>query len=214
LIAGVAAYSDSRFALARRSRRNGDGRVVTNTASVPVPSYPNDFVQRIRVPAYLIVAFLSVGSIVELLVASWPLRVHDVSWRLGILNSAAAASGTEMLAILILIVIAHLAESRAALWTGFFYSALAALGYLAAAGTFVLDALQMRARISGAELHRFDIAIGWALARFGIAEFVFLGLASGALWAARALGRELSRGDTANKIVVGVSGVGIAPVAR
>jgi hypothetical protein len=176
-----------------------------------VHPFSSDFVRRIRVPAFLIVAFLSVGSIVEVLVAAWPLRLHDVSWRLGIMNSAAGATGTELLALLILIVVAQMAESRAGLWTGFGYSILGAITYLGGAGMFVLDALQMRGRVPPAEVHRFDVAIGWALLRFGFAELVFLGFAACALAAARALGRELGRGDTANKIVVGVSGVGIAP---
>jgi len=95
--------------------------------------FSTDFIRRIRLPALLTVAYLSLGSVVEVLVAAWPTHVHDVNWRLSVLNSAAGATGTELLALLILVVIAQLSMSVAGLWTAFWASTAVALGYLAAA---------------------------------------------------------------------------------
>lgn len=163
-----------------------------------------DFIRRIRLPALLTVAYLSVGSVVEVLVAAWPTHVHDVNWRLSVLNSAAGATGTELMALLILVVIAQLSMSVAGLWTAFWASTAVALGYLAAAGMFGLDSLQLRARIPADQLHRFDVTVVWALARFGIVELVCLALAACALTAARSLRREMA-GDTSNRLIVGTS---------
>ncbi len=163
-----------------------------------------DFIRRIRLPALLIVAYLGLGSVVEVLVAAWPVHVHDVNWRLSALNSAAGATGTELLALLILVVVMQLSMSVAGLWTAFWASIVVALAYLAAFGTFGLDGLQMRARIPADQIHRFDITVVWALARFGIAEMVCLALAACALSAARALRRELGR-DTSNRLIIGTS---------
>ena len=165
-----------------------------------------DFIQRIRLPAYLIVAYLSVGSLVEVLVGAWPVHVHDVNWRLAALNSAAGATGTELLALLVLLVVAQLSMSIAGLWTGFWASIMVALGYLVAATLFGLDSLQLRARIPADQLHRFDLTVVWALVRFGIVELVSLALAACALAAARSMRRESPR-NTANRLVVGTSGL-------
>ncbi len=177
-----------------------------------MPYSPYDAIRRIQFPVYLIAAFLSAGSVVELLVSSWPIHVHELNWRLSLLNSAAGATGTELLALLMLLGMGLLAESRAALLAGFWYCVLGAVAYVGAAGAFVLDSLQLRGRVPPGAVTRFDVTIGWALARFGIAEIVCVALAGCALSAARAM-RHVSPRETANKIVVGVSGVA-SPIAR
>ncbi len=163
-----------------------------------------DFSRRVRVPAYLIVAYLSLGSAVEVLVASWPEHVHDVNWRLSALNSAAGATGTELLALLMLVVVAQLSMSGGGLLTALWACVTVALAYVAAFCMFALDGLQLRARIPADQIHRFDVTVVWALVRFGIAEMVCLSLAACALTAARSLRRELGR-DTSNRLVIGTS---------
>jgi hypothetical protein len=163
-----------------------------------------DFIQRIRLPAYLIVVYLSLGSLVEVLVGAWPVHLHDINWRLAALNSAAGATGTELLALLILIVVAQLSMSIGGLWTGFWASIMVALGYLVAAAAFGLDSLQLRGRVPADQIHRFDVTVVWALARFGIVELVSLALAACALAAARSMRRESPR-NNANRLVVGTS---------
>lgn len=179
-----------------------------------MPLTTNESIRRLQAPTYLIVAFLSIGSAIEVLLAGGPVKIHDVNWRLGVLNSAAGATGTELLALLILVVMGQLALSRGALWAGFCFSVVAALGFLTTAAIFVLDSLQLRARVAPAALNQFDITIGWALARFAFAEIVCLWLAACALWAARALARQSSPRETANKLVVGVPGAGASPIPR
>jgi hypothetical protein len=180
-----------------------------------VPQLPNDFIRRLKAPAYLIVAFLSVGSVVEVIAAGWPLRLHDINWRVGVLNTAAGATGTELLALLILIVVAQVAYSRAAMWTAFGYSLLVALGYMAVFGLFALDCLQLRGRVPAAELPRFDVTVAWALIRFAFADLVSLWVAACALTGARMLQRETTRdaSDRRTALIVGNPGA-TAPDAR
>jgi hypothetical protein len=163
-----------------------------------------DFIRRIRLPAYLIVAYLGVGSIVEVLVAAWPIHVHDLNWRLSALNAVAGASGTELLALFMLLVVAQASTSASGLWSGFSASLLAALGFLGAAAAFGLDSLQLRARVPANQLHSFDVSVIWTMARFGIVEVVCLSLAACALTAARSLNREIAR-DRSNRLIVGTS---------
>ena len=179
-----------------------------------MPEMPTDFVRRLRIPVYLIVGFLSVGSVVEVLVANWPLRLHDVNWRLAVLDSAAGATGTELLAVLLLVVVAQAVSSRAALWFAFAYSLLMALGGVVVSGAFVLDSLQVRARIPATQLTHFDVTVAWAVTRFAIAVLVCLGLAASAFVAARTLRREArDAGDRRNALIVGNAGAP-APLAR
>src|SRR5262249_56915695 len=105
------------------------------------------------------------------------------------LSSAAAASGTELLALLIFLFVARASESVAELWAAFSASLLVSLGYLVAAAIFGLDSVQLRARVPAEQIHRFDITVLWTLARFGIVELVSLTLAACALAAARLLQR-------------------------
>ena len=176
---------------------------------------PNDFARRIKAPVYIIVAFLSVGSVLEVLAASWPLHLHDVNWRVGVLNTAAGATGTELLALLTLVVIAHLSHSRGGMWTAFSYSVIAVIGYVAATGLFALDSLQLRGHVPAAQLSRFDVTVAWAVLRFAIADLVCLWLGVSALTSARAMGRELAReaSDRRNALIVG-STAGVAPAPR
>ena len=111
-------------------------------------------------------------------------------------------------AVLILLAVAQLSTSVGGLWTGLFASILVALGYLLAASTFALDSLELRARIPADQLHRFDVTIVWALARFGIVELVCLALAACALAAGRSLRRAR---DTSNRLIVGTSALAAAP---
>jgi len=163
-----------------------------------------EFIRRIRLPAYLIAIYLGAGSVVEVLAAGWPVHVHDLNWRLSALNSVAGASGTELLALLLLLVVAQSSASIAGLWTGFAGSLLVALGFLGAAGLFGLDSLQFRARVPAEQLHRFDVTVVWTMVRFGIVAVVCVALAACALAMARSLKRETPR-DSSNRLIVGTA---------
>lgn len=136
--------------------------------------------------------------------ANWPLRLHDVNWRLAVQDSAAGAAGTELLALLLLVVVAQIASSRVAVWIGFWYSIVVALAYFLMSGAFALDSLQVRGRIPPPQLTHFDVTVAWAMARFAVAAAVCLWLAACALVAGRALRREAREaGDRRNALIVG-----------
>lgn len=157
---------------------------------------------------------MSLGSVVEVLVANWPLRPHDVNWRLAVLASTAGATGTELLALLLLIFVAQAVASRVAVWIGFWYSSLVALAYAVVSCAFALDSLQVRGRVPAGQVSHFDVTVGWVMARFAIAILACTWLAAGALVAARALRHEArDAGDRRNALIVGNPGV-TAPDAR
>lgn len=178
-----------------------------------MPQIQNDFIRRIRIPAYCIVAFLSLGSIIEAVVPSWPPHPHDVNWRLGVINTSAGATGTEMLALLLLVVVAQLSLSRGALWVSFAYSLVIALGCAAIALLFGLDAVQTRGRFPIDQLGRFDLTVGWALVRFAFTEVVCLWLAACALGGARSLRREIARAEADPRAALVVGGPATAPAS-
>jgi hypothetical protein len=180
-----------------------------------VPQNTADFVRRIRVPAYLLVAFLSIGSLIDILVTAWPVHLHDPNWRLAVANNAAGASGTEMLSLLILIVVAQVSVAGPARWAGFAYASAMASGYAIAAVVFALDSLQIRGHVPAEQLQRYDVTVAWALARFAFTDLVCFWLAVCAWSAARGLRRELARemADRRSGLIVGAGARGIAPSA-
>jgi hypothetical protein len=107
------------------------------------------------VPAYLLVAFLSIGSLLDILVTAWPAHLHDPNWRLAVANNAAGASGTEMLSLLILIVVAQLAVAPG--FAGFAYAIAMVSGYAIAAVMFA-PRLAANTRSHPAEQARYDVS--------------------------------------------------------
>lgn len=181
-------------------------------------SIPSDSIRRLRLPAYIVIGYITIGSLADVLISTQPALIHDVRWRLGVGTLLTGASGTELLGAILFLAFAVAAVDQVALWTGFSLSLLIGLGYVAAAGGFTLDSLQMRGQIRPEMLTRYNIGTIWTVVRLAFTGLVFLGIAIAAWRAARAVARAVDRGaaSPAATLVVGaqaLAGAG-APPAR
>jgi hypothetical protein len=152
-----------------------------------------DTFRRLRLPTYVVAALLSVVPIVEVFVNSLPIRISDPSWRLAVVAVATSAATTVLLSLLLVFVVGILADRVGALWfVGAACGCIALLSVIAA-GSFALDALQMRGQVKEAMAARYNIASLWALAKIGLASVASLVLAVSAFRAAKSVQRATER---------------------
>lgn len=114
--------------------------------------------RRLRTPGYLILSIALGLPLLELVLSLLPFRFDTVTWRFaaeGILSSAVAA---PMLALLLIFAIALATDDRVAALAVAVMAAILAIILIAGAGSFILDALQMRRRVNSAQLSRFTSA--------------------------------------------------------
>ena len=155
---------------------------------------PKELARQIRIPAYVVTAYSAVGSILDILMSTWPVHVHDLRWRLAVESLATGATGTELLAVLLFLAFAWAAADQIALGVGFAFALIVGVFYLCGSVAFGLDALQVRSQIAPDQISRFQIGAAWAFGRM-----VFTGLMLGFLAAAifrafRSLARVADRG--------------------
>jgi hypothetical protein len=163
-----------------------------------------DLVKQVRVPAYIVTAYMALGSIFDVLATTWPIQLHDMRWRLTFEGLATGASGTELLAVLLFLVFAWAAVDHIALAIGFAYALVAGVAYLCGAAMFSLDVLQARGQIDPAQLSRYHMGAGWTIGRMIFAGVMLLFLAVVAFRAFRSLTRaERSVAGPAGNLVVG-----------
>lgn len=167
--------------------------------------FENDMARRLRLPGYIVVGYMTVGSLIDIVVSAQPVLVHDIRWRLGVSTLLTAASGTELLGALLFLGLAIATSDVLAMWVGFTLSALFGCLYLGAGGVFSLDAMQMRGQVKPEMLSRYDVNLVWTLLRILFTGVVLLIIAGACLRAARALARVLDRSGTnrASTLVVG-----------
>ena len=181
-------------------------------------SLANDAVRRLRLPGYIVVAYMTIGSLLDVVVSGQPPQIHDLRWRLGVSTLLTGASGTELLGALLFLALAVATSDGVAMWVGFAMSMLIGLLYIAVGGVFSLDSLQMRGQIRPEMLARYNLGLVWTLARILFTGAVFLIIAGVFFRAARALGRMLDRSATSpgSTLVVGAhtTSGGSAPSMR
>jgi hypothetical protein len=165
-----------------------------------------DMSRRLRLPGYIVVAYMTVGSLIDILVSAQPALIHDIRWRLGVSTLLTGATGTELLGALLFLGLAIATSDVVAMWVGFVLSALLGCLYLGAGGVFVLDALQMRGQVKPEMLSRYNASLAWTLVRILFTGAVLLTIAGACMRAARALVRVLDRSgtDPASTLVVGI----------
>jgi len=164
-----------------------------------------DFVQRLRLPAYVITTYIAIGAFVEILVAGMPILPHEIRWRLAFEGLVATSSGSVLLALLLFTAFAWAASDRIALAVGFAYSLIAAVGYLCCSAIFLLDSLQLKPQIQPDQLSRYNAGLAWNLGRLAFSAAMFLLFSGITFRAFRSLGRTVDRGvgGPASNIVVG-----------
>jgi hypothetical protein len=167
---------------------------------------PIDFVRRLRVPGYLVMALLGVVTFAEICVAAWPFRIHDVGWRLAVAGAASGGAGTALLAIFLALVIAVIADDRGVVLLVAIVCIVAALFCIVGGGMFALDALQMKGQVKPELVSRYDLNLVWGLAKIILAGIVFVGVAISAFRAGIGMGRVAAvSGKGASMLVTGRS---------
>jgi hypothetical protein len=165
---------------------------------------PIDFVRRLRVPGYLVMALLGIVTVAEIGIAAWPFRIHDVGWRLAVAGAASGGAGTALLAIFFALLIAVVADDRGVIWFISAMCAVAALLCIVGGGVFALDALQMKGQVKPELVSRYDAALVWGLIKIILAGVVFVGVAISAFRTAIGMGRSVvAPGKGASMLVTG-----------
>lgn len=182
-------------------------------------SLSNDSARRLRLPAYIVIGYMTIGSLLDILVSVQPAAIHDLRWRLGLSTLLTGASGTELLGALLFLGLAVWAADEVSLWVGFALSLLIGIMYLGVSGGFTLDSLQMRGQVRPEMIARYNLGLAWTLARLAFTGLVFLVIAGSCLRAARLMRRAVDRGVVrpgATPLVVGAQAApGVAaPSAR
>jgi hypothetical protein len=99
----------------------------------------------------------------ELSIAAWPIRLHAIQWRFGLVGLFGNGFIGPVTGVLLVALTAALLEHKIALRSIATFSLLIAVFALSGAGSFILDALQLRRTVKP-EAHRaFDFAAGKAL---------------------------------------------------
>lgn len=169
-------------------------------------SSATDAARRLRLPTYIVLGYMTIGSVFDILISAQPATIHDIRWRLGVSTLLTGASGTELLGALLFLGLAVLAADEIALWVGFGLSLLIGLGYLAASGIFTLDSLQMRGQIKPDMLDRYNLGLAWTLIRLAFTGVVLFVIAGAFVRAARNLRRVVDRNGmkpVATPLVIG-----------
>lgn len=142
-----------------------------------ISSAPTSLVRSLRVPGYVILGIAMVLPMLDLLVSVMPLRPSTVVWRFGAVGLYSSAIGTPLLILFFIYVLAHLSGDRKVRIVVGVISALIAVSLVAAAGAFILDALQMRQRIQPAAQTRFMTASVQAMLKLALQGLAALVLA-------------------------------------
>ena len=166
-------------------------------------SIAKDLAKQIRIPAYVVTAYMSLGSIVDIVSTTWPVRFHDLRWRLTFDGMVTGATGTELLAVLLFLIVAWAALDNIALGVGFAYSLIAGVAYLCAAAMFGLDVLQVRGQIAPQQLSQYHVGAAWTIFRMLFSGEMLIVLAVMAFRALRGLTRaERAAAGPAGSLIV------------
>jgi hypothetical protein len=156
-----------------------------------------DLAKQARIPAYLVTAYMALGSFLDILVSRWPVLGHDLRWRLTFESAVTGASGTEMLAVLLFVAFAWAAADHFALAVGFAVALITGVLYLCGGAIFVLDVLQVRGQVTADQVSRYQVGAAWTLGRMLFTGSMLLLLAVLAFRGFRSLTRAADRGVTA-----------------
>ncbi len=153
----------------------------------------SDTVRRLCVPTYVVAALLAIVPVVEIVVNSLPVRISDPSWRLAMVAVATGAASSVLLSLFFVFVVGFLADRQLAL--SFVAAACVCIALLCvvAAGSFALDALQMKGQVKQAMASRYNIASLWAFAKIGLAGSTSAVLAVHSFRAAKNVRRATER---------------------
>jgi hypothetical protein len=162
-------------------------------------------IQRIRGTAYLLAFLLMFLSVGEIVATAFPFHVSVPLWRFSIGAMAGVSSATILVGVFLALVVAALDESVRALWVVCAVAVLFGVAYLGLAGSFLLDALQIKGTTGSSDPARFKVSSAWVCMKLGLSSIAFFILSFTAGRATRMRSREV-RGktqDAASPLLVG-----------
>ena len=167
-----------------------------------------DLLRPLRVPAYSFLAVTIVLQVADFVLGVMPIRPLAVIWRFGAIGSASNIVGNVLLLLLLTYGLAlALGDRRVVVVVGAF-TALVAIMLFLSAGSFALDALQLRAKIEANAVRQFDLASGEALSKFIIEGIISTLFAVSAFQSWRAADRADQRGDRTDDEMLVIRGPG------
>jgi hypothetical protein len=122
--------------------------------------------RRIALPAYLVALLVFLFPLVDTAMSVWPPQPGEVPWRFGAAGFYSRALITPILGVLIALAVALHLDHRRVLRGIAIASAVAVVVLIGVIGTFMLDALEMRAQVALARRSAFDVASGVALMKY------------------------------------------------
>ena len=129
---------------------------------------PPALVRRLRAPGYLILGVAMVLPLLDLFVTLMPFRPATVMWRFGAVGLLSSAIGAPLLVLFLVFALAYFCGDRKIMILCAVLAALVALLMILGAGTFALDALQMKRRVQEAAQTKFLVASGQAMLKLGL----------------------------------------------
>ncbi len=153
---------------------------------------------------YLMALYLCSVPLAETLIAAWPLQLGDPGWRYGATGLFSQALMTPLLGLLLAVCLAVYLQHRVLSLALAVVSGLVALLTIAVIPLFLLDAIQMRARVGDGATAAFDVATVFALLKMGATVLMGFAMALGARSAARAMRKtaEPGTGDSTSGMLV------------
>ena len=168
-------------------------RFLASLSTVLMVPLASEAVRRTRAPAYIIATLVILVPLMEIGGTAWPYRISNPEWRLSLVSAGAAASTAILLGLLLIYVLGTLFDDRPAIWLVALIGALMTASCVLAGGIFLLDALELRSRVSPGSEGRFGVASSLALAKVCFAGFAALVIAVSAFRAGRNLRRASMR---------------------
>jgi hypothetical protein len=149
-----------------------------------------DLVRRLRAPAYLIMAVTSILPLIDLMMAISPMHLGTVMWRFGAVGLISSAIGAPLLVLVLVYALALLSGDRKVVITVGVIAAVVALLMILGAGSFTLDALQMKGRVNPVALDKFKGASALALVKLVVMGIASIVLALSAFRSSKLMKRE------------------------
>lgn len=169
--------------------------------------------RRFRVPAYVILLLGGAFPFADWLMTIYPLQLGSVPWRFGAAGLAANLVVGPLVTLVLIYGVALLSGDRKIVMVVAAVAALAAVMALLAAGSFTLDALQMKNQVRPEQLRRFTLTAAQAWIKLLAQALGAAILAVSATRAVRAMRPAVPQARRRHTIVTAPAMNGTAPKA-
>ncbi|MGD2069217.1 MAG: hypothetical protein PVI57_11135 [Gemmatimonadota bacterium] len=159
--------------------------------------------ERLGLPAWCLALILVLFPVLDLAQGFWPFQPGEVAWRFGAASLLSRAVVTPLIGLTLAYAAAVLLDQSRVLKVLAVLNGVLAVVLLGGVAVYVLDAIQMRARVAPDALRQFDVGSGVVLVKFGLGFVVLLVLLVSEWRTASGLARRrrASRAETSAVLV-------------